>query len=232
MEEALGDLRTATLEYEAAIFHLRRALSPPGRKALDDLLRRLARRGERYEGASRVLADATAAYESARAHYARERAALGRAKVPPKFDELFAHLESALAGRDKSIAGAHAAHRETLKRLREAMRTHEIFTRKPLGGTRVARDAAWASARAAFAESERRTADLTDSLELWFQADKEFGLAIAALEASRGVPQVHRLEVRALDMLRASARLTLASVLTDEALGALAATIYEVKLLR
>ena len=232
VEEALGDLRAATLEYEAATYHLRRAVAPGARRALDELLRRLARRDERYEETSRILAEATAAYENARGQYARERAALGRARVPPTFDEVFARLESALAGRDKAIAEVHAAHRETLTRLRAAMNAHDTYARKPAADGRAARDAAWAEARAAFADSERRTASLTDSLDRWFEADKEFGLSVAALEARRGVPEVHRLQVRALDVLRASARLTLASVLADEAMGALAATIGEVKNLR
>ena len=232
VEDALGELRSATLEYEAASVNLRRVLSPAGRRALDEVLGRLARQSARYDEASQTYAEAAAAFESARAHYAKERAAMGRAKVPPKFDEVLARLEHALGRRDKAIAAAHLGHRETLRRLREAMSAHDEFTRRPAGDARDRRGAAWDSARAAFAESERRTAELTASLEQWFEADKEFGLAIAALEATRGIPQVHRLQVRALDMLRASVRYTLASIVTDEALGALSATMGEVARLR
>jgi len=232
VEDALAELRAVTLEYEAASFNLRRELTPAGRRALDELLRRLSSHGARYEDASRLFAEVSAAYESARAHYARERAALGRARVPPKFDAVLTKLETALSARDKSITSAHGAHRETLERLREAIAAQDEFSRKPHAATRERRNATWDAARTAFAQSECRTEDLADALDSWFEADKEFGLAVAALEATRGIPQVHRLEVRALDMLRASARLTLASILTEEALGALAATIGEVKLLR
>jgi hypothetical protein len=232
VEEALSDLRVATLEYQAATFNLRRELTPDGRKVLDDLLARLERRVARYEEASRRFAEVSAAYESAREHYMRERAALGRSRVPPGFDALLAKLESALAARDKSIALAHGAHRETLGRLEEAMSAHDQFTRKPNASTRLRRNAAWDAARRAFGESDRHTGSLTDALEGWFEADKDFSLQVAALEATRGIPQVHRLEARAFDMLRASARLTLSSILTDEAAQALAATMGEVKLLR
>jgi hypothetical protein len=231
-EDALRELRIATLEYEAASVNLRRLLSPEGRKAFDDIRRRLAVQGARYDEASRSYAEVQAAYESARANYMRERAALGRSRVPPRFDEVLAQLESAHAGRDKAITAAHAAHRETLARLRTAITAHDEFTRKPLTAPRERRDAAWGDARGAFARAERATAELAASLDRWFDADTAFGLAVAALEATRGVPQVHRLEARARDMLRTSARLNLASILTEEAALALAGTIGEVKLLR
>lgn len=231
-EEALRELRIATLEYDAASVNLRRILSPDGRRALDLIGKRLALQGARFDEASRSYAEVQAAYESARASYMRERATLGRSRVPPRFDEVLAQLESAHAGRDKAITAAHAAHRETLTRLRSAIGAHDEFTRKPLTAPRERRDAAWADARAAFAHAERRTADLAASLDRWFEADTAFGLAVAALEATRGVPQVHRLEARARDMLRTSARLNLASILTEEAALALAGTIGEVKLLR
>jgi hypothetical protein len=232
VEEALGDLRIATLEYQAATFNLRRELTPDGRRVLDDLLSRLDRQVARYEEASRRFAEVSAAYESAREHYMRERAALGRSRVPPGFDRVLTKLESALAARDKSIALAHSAHRETLSRLDDAMGAHDGFTRRPNASTRQSRNSTWEAARRAFGDSERHTIALTDALEGWFEADKEFSLQVAALEATRGIPQVHRLESRALDMLRASARLTLSSILTDEAAQALAATMGEMKLLR
>ena len=231
-EEALRELRIATLEYEAASVNLRRLLTPEGRRSFDDLRRRLAHQGARYDEASRSLADAQAAYESARANYMRERATLGRSRVPPRFDEVLAQLESAHAGRDKAITAAHAAHRETLARLGTAIAAHDEFTLKPLSAPRERRDAAWGEARAAFAHAERRTAELAASLDRWFEADTHFGLAVAALEATRGLPQVHKLEARAREMLRTSARLNLASILTEEAALALAGTIGEVKLLR
>lgn len=232
VERALGNLRTATLEYEAATTNLRRELSPAGRAALDEVLSRLTRQMERYEEVSRLNDEVSAAYESARRSYREVRASLGKAHVPLKFDNQLAHLEAALTDRDKALAAAHIAHRKTLDALGAALGAADEHQRRGTPSAKLRRDQAWASARGAFAEAERKTSELTRALAKWFEADKQFGLATAALGAARASTEVQRLELRALDMLRASARLSLASIITDEALGRLVATIGEVKLLR
>lgn len=232
VERALGGLRAATLGYEAATTNLRRELSPAGRAPLDEVLSRLTRQMERYEEVSRLNDEVSAAYESARSRYREVRASLGKARVPLKFDEQLARLEAALTDRDKSLAGVHRAHRKTLDALGAALGAADDHQRRATPSNKLRRDESLSSARGAFAEAERKTSELTRALAKWFEADKAFGLAVAALGAARASEEVQRLELRALDLLRASARLSLASIITDEALGRLVATIGEVKLLR
>ena len=227
---ALGDLRTATLVQEVAVADLRRALSPIGRARLDQVLERLGPTLDHYTQVSHLYEEHSAAYDSARARYLREREALGaRARVPPRFDALLIDLEDALAERDKALTEAHKAHSKTLDALSAAFAAGDEHSRRPTPSNRLRREDALARARTTFAEGERKTHGLARALTRWFEADKDFALAISALEAARGFAEVQRLQLYALDMLRASARLSLASIVTDEALASVTAVLTEVR---
>lgn len=230
---ALGDLRTSTLAQEVAVANLRRSLSPLGRAQLEDVLARLNRTLDHYSEVSQLFDEHASAYDGARHRYAREREALGRrARVPLKFDALLADLEAALSERDKALTSVHAAHRRTLEALSKAFAAGDEHSQRPTPSNRLRREEALSRARRLFGDAERSTQNLARALSAWFEADKQFSLAISALEAARGFAEIQRLQLCALDMLRASARLSLATIVTDEALASVTGILAEVRALK
>ncbi|HKZ58923.1 MAG TPA: hypothetical protein VJ547_03615 [Candidatus Thermoplasmatota archaeon] len=227
---ALGDLRSATLAQEVARAALRRDLSHAGRAAFDDLLERFDRTMEHYGEVSRLFEEHSAAYDSARARYREEREWVGRqSRIPHRFDVFLSDLEEALTLRDKALTDAHRAHRRTLEILSKAFAASDEHQRRPTPSNKIRRDEALARARSTFADAERQTQGLARALSRWFEADKTFTLGISALEASRGFAEVQRLQLFALQMLRANARLSLASIVTDEALSQVTDVLAEVR---
>lgn len=230
---ALGDMRSATLAQEVARASMRRELSPLGRATFEEVLARFDRTMEHYGDVSRLFEEHSAAYDNAQARFREERELAGRqARIPHRFDVFLQDLEEALRLRDKSLTDAHRAQRRTLEALEKAFAAYDEHQRRPTPSNRIRRDEALARSRSTFAEAERHTQGLARALSRWFDADKTFALAISALEAARGFAQVQRLQLFALEMLRANARLSLASIVTDEALTQVTKVLGEVRRLK
>lgn len=233
LQNTLGDLRAATLEFEAARTNFRREIGGTSRMALDDIMSRLARQQDRYAEVSRLYEEANAAYEVSTAKYEKARAALGlKAKVPGKFDALLKELEAAIAARDKAFAESQRAHRRSLEALESAHLVSDEYEKKASPSNKMARSSAAARAREAYAAAERATGEMALALGRWFDAEKNFALSAAALEAAWGAGGVLTLQVRAQEMLRDGMRLNWGSLITDEALAKLVQTLGELKGLR
>jgi hypothetical protein len=230
LEDALRELRVATLEFEAARNNFRREIGAASRMALDELIVRLERDQERYAEVNRLYGEATAAYEAAAARYQRNRSALGlKAKVRGKFDDLLGRVQDAAAARDKAFMESERAHRKSLETLERALAAGDEHHQKPTASNKLRRAEAWGDARAAFEAAERSTNEMARALHAWFEAENQFALSAAALEATKGAGPVLRLELRAQEMVREGMKLNWASLITDEALARMVQTIGELK---
>lgn len=233
LENTLGELRAATLEFEAARTNFRREIDGPSRVALDEIMARLERIQDRYAEVSKLYEEAGDAYEASKAKYEKERAALElKAKIPGKFDGLLQALEGAIFARDKAFAQSQRAHRRSLVALEAALLASDEFEKKATPSNKLRRTSAGARARDAYLAAERATGEMAIALARWFDAEKQFALAASALEATRGAPRVLALQLRAQEMLRDAMRFNWASLITDEALAKLVKTLGELKSLR